>query len=120
MEMMNSDFGFDCGVFSVALAADGIIIPGGKSAPLRKSYVPHVSMDETAGMFTLRATSGDRVVCDLPVHVMWVTHDKEPEPFVGLRCDEPELIETLRQYQGKPVQLGFKRIEVGAQKKPGG
>ena len=84
---MDGDFGFDCGVFSVALAADGIIIPGGKSAPLRKSYVPYMSADQSAGMFTLRATSGENVICDLPVHVMWVTHHKEPEPFIGRRIE---------------------------------
>lgn len=116
---MDGDFGFDCGVFSVALDADGIIIPGGKSAPLRKSYVPYMSADQSAGMFTLRATSGENVICDLPVHVMWVTHHKEPEPFIGLRCEEPELIETLRQYQGKPVQLSFTRIEPGAKEDRG-
>lgn len=116
---MDGDFGFRCGVFSVALAADGIIIPGGKSAPLRKSYLPHVNINEAAGMFTMRATSGEKIVCNLPVQVIWVTHDKEPEPFIGLRCSEPELIETLRQYEGKPVELAFTRIETDANEAPG-
>jgi len=107
--MKEAQYGFNCGVFSVVMAADNVIIPGGKSAPLRKSYLPPPNTAEgTAGHYTMRATHHGAIVCEVPVQVLWVTHDREPEPFIGLRCaDHADLFASLKVYEGKALELAF-------------
>lgn len=102
------EFGFSCGTFSVGKSAEGYIIPGGKSRPLLKSYVPMVDMDRSAGLYTLEMYSKGKVVCNIPVHGFWVGNRKEPEPFIALKVDDPDDVDVaLRQYLGKSVDLRF-------------
>lgn len=102
------EYGFNCGVFSVAKSAEGYIIPGGKSRPLRKSYVPTVDIDRSAGPYTLKMFSEDKIVCNIPVHVLWVVNPKEPEPFIALKVDDPDDVDAaFRPYVGKPVDIKF-------------
>jgi hypothetical protein len=82
-------FGFRCGEFSVALSGNDIIMPGSKNQPLPKSLIPLADMNEAAGMYTLRALHGETIICDLPVHVLWVGHVSQPQPFLGFRSKEP-------------------------------
>ena len=62
-------FGFRCRSFSVVLSSNGVVVPGESDQPLRKSFIPGCTIDEMAGGYTLRVTSGDAVICDLPVVV---------------------------------------------------
>jgi hypothetical protein len=39
---------------------------------------------------------------------MWVTHESQPQPFLGLKAeDSKELHESLQVYVGKSVDLTF-------------
>jgi hypothetical protein len=106
--IMKQKFGFTCGQFSVALSGNGVVLPGSKNQPLRKSLLPHSDLNDTAGFYTLEVKSGDSIVCHMPVHVMWVTHPSQPEPFLGLKAeDSPELRDALAAYEGKSVELIF-------------
>ena len=106
--MSDPQFGFMCGEFSVVKSGNDIILPGSKNAPLKKSLLPYVGMDETAGAYTLRATHDNETICDIPVHVVWVGHKTQTEPFLGLRCENvDEVIASLKAYLGKPVELSF-------------
>lgn len=101
-------FGFQCGEFSVVKSGNDVILPGSKNAPLKKSLLPFVSMNETAGAYTLRAMHAGETICDIPVHVVWVGHKTQREPFLGLRCENPdEVIASLKAYMGKAVDLTF-------------
>ena len=69
-------------------------------------------MNDTAGMYTLHVTSEGSLICHMPVHVLWVGHASEPEPFLGIRTDDPdELRSALAPYEGKSVELKFTPIE---------
>lgn len=108
--MPEAEFGFECGDFSVVLSGNNIILPGSKNAPLRKSLLPTLPLQGSAGAYTLRATHSGETVCDLPVQVLWVGHQMQPEPFLGLRSENPaELLATLKAYKGKAVSLAFTR-----------
>jgi len=99
-------FGFVCGDFSVALSGNGIVMPGSKNQPLKKSMLPYAAMNETAGHYTLRVKSEGSVVCDMPVHVVWVGHKSQPQPFLGFKADNPqEMRDALSVYCGKRVEL---------------
>jgi len=101
-------FGFHCGSFSVALSGNDMVLPGSKDQPLRKSLVPAVKLNDTAGPYTLRVKSEGSWVCDLPVHVYWVGHAGQPEPFLGVKAENSaELRSALSVYQGKAVELEF-------------
>ena len=64
--------------------------------------------NDAAGIYTLNVKSEGSIVCDLPVHVMWVTHESQPQPFLGLKAkDSKELRESLQVYVGKSVELTF-------------
>jgi hypothetical protein len=104
------EFGFMCGDFSVVKSGNDIILPGSKNAPLKKSLLPYAAMDETAGAYTLRAEHNKEIICDIPVQVVWVGHKTQPEPFLGLQCDDVDnVIASLKAYVGKPVELTFTR-----------
>jgi hypothetical protein len=106
--MAEPQFGFTCNEFSVALSGNDIILPGSKNAPLKKSLLPYTDMNDAAGQYTLRATCDDSVICDLPVHVVWVGHKSQPEPFLGLKVENPEEVrEALKACIGKRVELTF-------------
>ena len=107
--MTKKTFEFKCGKFSVALAKNNLVLPGSKSRPLRKSLLPYaVPNDDTTGLYTLEVKTGGSIVCYMPVHVIWVTHESEPEPFLGLKADDSqELGSALAVYEGKSVELVF-------------
>ena len=106
--MTKLNFGFHCGNFSVALSGNDMVLPGSADQPLRKSLVPAVNMDDTAGPYTLRVKAAGSWVCDLPVHVYWVGHPSQPESFLGVKAnDSTELRAALAVYQGKAVELEF-------------
>lgn len=108
--MPEAEFGFECGDFSVVLSGNNIILPGSKNAPLRKSLLPTLGLQESAGPYTLRAMHSGETVCDVPVQVLWVGQQSQPEPFLGLRSENTaELLATLKAYKGKAVSLTFKR-----------
>jgi hypothetical protein len=97
-----AQFGFVCGEFSVVKSGNNIILPGSKNAPLRKSLLPHAEMDETAGAYRLRAMHDGETVCDIPVQVVWVGHHSQPEPFLGLTCEDVDkVIASMKGYIGK-------------------
>jgi hypothetical protein len=105
---MKQEFGFTCGQFSVALSGNDLVLPGSKNQPLRKSLLPYSELNDTAGLYTLEVKAADRIVCHMPVHVMWVTHPSQPEPFLGLKAeDSAELRTALAVYEGKSVELIF-------------
>jgi hypothetical protein len=102
------EFGFVCGEFSVALSENDIVMPGSKDQPLKKSLLPYLSMDDAAGHYTLSATCEGSIICDMPVHVVWVDHKSQREPFLGLKVDDPkELRGALGALVGKRVELKF-------------
>ena len=106
--MAEPQYGFVCGEFSVVLSGNGVVIPGSKNAPLRKSLIPHVGMDDSAGLYTLLATCGDEVICGVPVHVVWISHESQAEPFLGFKVEDPEELKAaLQAHAGKRVELAF-------------
>jgi len=110
--MPKSQFGFTCGEFSVVLSGNDVILPGSKNAPLKKSLLPITDMNDTAGHYTLRATCDGKIICDLPVHVVWVGHKSQPEPFLGLKVENAEEVrQALKVYIGERVELSFTPCE---------
>jgi hypothetical protein len=108
--MRGPQFGFCCGVFSVVLSGNEVILPGSKDAPLRKSLLPYMDMNQAAGPYTLRATCADSIICDIPVKVIWAGHATQPEPFLGFQAeDTPLVMSALQAYVGKRVELAFTR-----------
>ncbi len=106
--MAEPQFGFTCGEFSVVLSGNDVILPGSKNAPLKKSLLPFVDMGNASGASVLQATSEGQVICNVPVQVVWVGHETQSEPFLGLRAENPdELMEALKPYRGKRVDLSF-------------
>jgi len=106
--MRKHEFGFICGDFSIALSGNGIVMPGSKNQPLKKSLLPSANMDDTAGLYTLEATYEGTVVCLMPVHVVWVGHQSQPQPFFGIKAENPEELRgALAAYIGKRVELKF-------------
>lgn len=108
--MQEQTFGCYCGVFSIALSSNDILIPGSKNKPIYKSLFPFMEMNEIAGHYVLRATNEDCVICETLVHVVWIGHRTEPEPFLGIRSSETNQEEfrgTFRPFIGKKVELSF-------------
>jgi hypothetical protein len=106
--IMKQQFGFTCGQFSVALSGNDLVLPGSKNQPLRKSLLPYAALNDTAGLYTLEAKTAGSIVCHMPVHVMWVTHASQPEPFLGLKAEDSlELRSALAVYEGNSVELIF-------------
>jgi hypothetical protein len=108
--MHKPTFGCFCGVFSVALSSNGILIPGSKNKPVYKSLFPLMEINEMAGSYVLRATHEDSVICETLVHVLWIGHHSEPEPFLGIRSnetDQEDFRNTFRPFVGKKVELSF-------------
>ena len=106
--MSNQTFGFRCGDFSVALSGNQLVLPGSKNQPLRKSLLPFVAMEDAAGLYTLEVKVDNSIVCHMPVHVAWVEHESQPEPFLGFKSNEPQEVRAaLAVYVGKPVELQF-------------
>ena len=104
--MEKAQFGYTCGEFSVAVSANNIILPGSRNAPLRKSLLPTVDMNDTAGSYTLRATCDSNVICEIPVNIVWVGHKTQPEPFLGFRvANTEEVRQSLNAHIGKRVEL---------------
>lgn len=101
-------FGFCCGSFSVALSGNDMVLPGSKNQPLRRSLIGAADMNDAAGQYTMRVKSEGTWVCDLPVHVYWVGHSSQPEPFLGIRSESSaELRAALAVYEGRNVELEF-------------
>jgi hypothetical protein len=101
-------FGFRCRSFSVVLSSNGVVVPGESDQPLRKSLIPGCAIAEMAGDYTLRVSSGESVVCDLPVTVTWVLHRSQTEPFLGIKSDDPgELRASLAAYEETSLDLKF-------------
>lgn len=108
--MPKQTFGFVCGKFSVALSGNNIILPGSKNQPLKRSLIPATGINNAAGHYTLQSTCEGEVICDLPVRVVWVTHESQSQPFLGLEPEgisAEELCKTLEIYVGKKVELNF-------------
>jgi len=106
--MRKQEFGFICGDFSIALSGNGIVMPESTNQPLKKSFLPSANMDDTAGFYTLEATVDGKVVCLMPVHVVWVGHQSQPQPFLGMKAENPEELRgALATYIGKRVELKF-------------
>lgn len=106
--MAKLTYGFHCGAFSVALSGNDMVLPGSKTRPLRWSLVRVGAMNDAAGPYTLRVKSEGHWVCEMPVHVYWVGHQSEPEPFLGIKSDNStELRDALAVYQGKSVDIEF-------------
>ena len=106
-------FGFTCGDFDVALTAEKIIVPGSKGT-LKKSLLPMVAMDDAAGIYQLTVEHSGMTVFRSKVHVLWLGHEKEPQPFLGFKCDQPEdIASALRAYKGKAVDLQFDLVGDG-------
>jgi hypothetical protein len=109
-DMAEPDFGFTCGEFSVVLSGNDVILPGSKNAPLKKSLLPLVDMNDAAGAYDLEARSEGEIICNIPVQVVWVGHESQPEPFIGFRVDNSrDVMETLKLYRGRRVDLVFTR-----------
>lgn len=105
------EFGFECGHFSVALSAGKIVIPGSKGT-IKKSMLPMAAMDDVAGPYELTMRCNRATIYKAVVHVLWLGHPKEPEPFLGFRCDDPgEVANALRAYAGKRVSLRFELVD---------
>jgi hypothetical protein len=118
--MMKQQFGFVCGEFSVALSGNDLVLPGSKNQPLRKSLLPYAALNDTSGLYTLEVKSAGSIVTHMLVHVMWVTHPSQPEPFLGLKAeDSQELRRALAVYEGKPIELIFTPQMNGKNKVPG-
>jgi hypothetical protein len=102
-------FGFVCGEFSIALSGNDVVMPGSKNQPLKRSLLPTVgNINDAAGLYTLRAKCEGTLVCDMPVHVVWVTHASQAQSFLGFKSDNPqELHGALAVYVGKRVELEF-------------
>jgi hypothetical protein len=110
--MAKQTFGFMCGEFSVALSGNGVVMPGSRDQPLKKSLLPYAAMDDCAGPYTLDVKSGGAAVCHMPVHVLWVGHETQPEAFLGFRPENPEEMRVaLGAYIGMPVELEFTPVE---------
>jgi hypothetical protein len=108
--MHKQEFGCYCGIFSLALSSNGISIPGSKNKPIYKSLFPFMERNEIAGHYLLRATNEDCVICETLVHVLWIGHHTEPEPFLGIRSHETNQEEfrgTFGPFIGKKVELSF-------------
>ena len=106
--MTKQTFGFTCGKFSVALSGNDLVLSGSINQPLRKSLLPYAPLNDTAGLYILEVKSNGNIVCDMQVHVMWVTHNSQPEPFLGLKADDSqELRRALEVYKDKSVDLVF-------------
>lgn len=111
--MKTDEFGFNCGNFQMRTSDDGYLVPYGAAKPLFKSYVPTIGIADASGAFTFHATHAARIVCHLPVEVVWVSHRDEKEPFIALRTSAlNDLVVVLTPYIGKPLALTFtKRSE---------
>ncbi len=106
--MSKIEFGFTCGKFSVALSGNDLVLPGSNNQPLKKSLIPYASPNDSAGHYTVEINNSGSIVASMPVHVMWVTHQTQPEPFLGLKAENPkELREALAVYEGTQVELVF-------------
>lgn len=106
--MKKIEFGFMCGQFSVALSGNDLVLPGSKNQPLKLSLIPCKDPNDAAGHYTLEVKSGGSIVANMPVHAMWVTHQSQPEPFLGLKAENStELRGALAVYEGKAVELVF-------------
>lgn len=101
------EFGFDCGTFSVALSGNGLVIPGGKSKPFGLSLIPVADTSDAAGLYAMKVTADQQLICDALVHVMWVSHASEKEPFLAFKCDDDTVLPKLRSHAGKAAQLKF-------------
>lgn len=108
--MQKEKFGCHCGVFSLAMSGNGILIPGSKNKPIYKSFFPYMEMNELAGHYVMRANNEDVVICETLVHVLLIGHRSEPEPFLGIRSketDQEEFREIFKPFIGKKVELSF-------------
>ena len=63
--MHGETFGCHCGVFSLALSNNGILIPGSKNKPVYKSFFPYMEINELSGHYVMRADSEDVVICEI-------------------------------------------------------
>jgi len=108
--MRKQEFGFYCGVFSLALSRNGIVIPGSKNKPICRSMFPYMEMNDTAGHYVLHATCGQSVICETLVHVLWVSHHSEAEPFLGFQPREmspEEFRSSVGNFLGKAVEISL-------------
>ena len=107
------EFGFSCGHFEVALTANKFVVPGSRGT-LKKSLIPTSDPNDAAGIYRLTVQHEGSTVFKSNVHVYWLGHDKEPQPFLGFKCDDPDAVaDALRPYTGKPVQLKFELVGDG-------
>ncbi len=108
--MHKETFGCHCGVFSLAMSSNDILIPGSKNKPVYKSFFPYMDMNELAGHYVMRANNEEVVICETMVHVLLVSHHSEPEPFLGIRStetDQEEFRGMFKSFIGKKVELSF-------------
>lgn len=99
-------FGLNCGVFNVELSGTDIVLPRAKTSPIVRSMLPHVVFPNNAGAFMFWATHAGKVICDVPVIASWENDPRER--FLALRTsDAPAIVDSLKPYAGKPVELSF-------------
>ena len=58
----------------------------------------------------MRATNENYVICEMLVHVLWIGHHTEPEPFLGFKSQETnheEFRGIFARFIGKKVELSF-------------
>ena len=113
--MHKETFGCHCGVFSLAMSSNGILIPGSKNKPVYKSLFPYVEIDELVGHYVMRANNEDVVICETLVHVLLVGNQNETEPFLGIRSmetDQEEFRGMFKPFIGKKVELSFAPFKI--------
>jgi hypothetical protein len=75
-------FTFNCHGFQIAVAAGGFLIPGA-GGTLKASMIPPMDLNTAAGAHDLSISAGGSPVFQSKVHVCWLNHPKETEPFLS-------------------------------------
>lgn len=71
-------------------------------------FQPSRILDDASGIYRLRAKCDGSIICDMPVHVVWVGHESKPQPFLGIKTNDPdELRGALGVLVGKRLELEF-------------
>lgn len=106
--MPKREFGFICGQFSIGVSANGFVLPGSEDQPFRKSLIPEAEQGDLTGPYLLVVHHAGEVVCEMPVEVGWARHRSQPEPFLGMKVDDPAALRAqLQGFCGQHVELQF-------------
>jgi hypothetical protein len=103
---------FRCDLFSVFLSARNVLLPCTRNVPLDKSFFPTMPQHAGEAAYKLLITHNRKVVCDVPVRIVWVRHPLQRQPFLGIRTDSHlELWACLKTVEGQPVELALTPLE---------